>query len=179
MGLFSSKKPILLNKYFIIESKILDEKSYTENIKDTSKWTYKRKKLKRILYQKLIDSLEFEPQIGDTICGRHTFVQSEFGRVKERYLFSQPSQETDHPQKLFTYRENIVTIRHDFSLVIELEPFIEPIYFETIDETPTKEMFYVYEQSMYLQQMGFGLRTEEDRQFWNEWYTKFEKEGFI
>ena len=171
MGLFSPKKFLLLNQYFIIESEVED-----------AKW--KKDKKKHILYQRVIENLEIEPQIGDTICGRGTYESytmntRKFGRVKERFIFSQPLREDVHSTDYFSYKGEFGFINNDFHMVIELEPIIESILYKTIDETPTKVMLEIFENSSELGKRGFRLRRDQDQKFWNDWYTKFEEEGLV
>lgn len=182
MGLFSSKKPILLNKYLIIESEVLDSNSLKENIEDRSKWIYERKKLEKFLFQRVIEGLEIEPQIGDTICGKgidHSTYTYEFGKVEERFIFSHPRSEDDHLRDFFSFKEDFQKISTDFDIVLKLEPIIEKVTERTFEETTTKEMYEIHETFKGLGSRGFRLRRDKDLQFWNDWYTKFEDEGLV
>ena len=182
MGLFSSKKLILLNQYFIIESEVVEPNSLKENIKDSSKWIYKRKKLKHILYQRMIEGLEIEPQVGDTICGKgidHSTFTYKFGRVKERFIFSHQRSENDHLLDIFSYKGDFGKITTDFDMVLELEPTIVTVHSKSFDEIKTKDMVPIMEKSDDLGRLGFRIRREKDHQFWNDWYTKFEEEGLV
>lgn len=185
MRIFSSKKPILLNMYFIIESHVIDKKSLTENLNDRSKWIYKKRTLKNFLCQRTIEPLNIEPKVGDSIWGlgthsHHVLKNYNFGTILKRHLISERLERPDDSRDFLSFREDFYKITNDFEMILELEPMIEEINYETIDEVPTKEMFEVFERSRVLGEMGFRFREKDkDNQFWNDWYTKFEEEGLV
>lgn len=171
-----------MNQYFIIESEVVEPNSLKENIKDSSKWIYKRKKLKHILYQRMIEGLEIEPQVGDTICGKgidHHINIFQYGRVKERFIFTGKRSENDSLGDLYSYKGDFGKITIDFDIVLELEPTIERVNSKSLDEIKTKDMFWIWERSHDLGRLGFRIRRDKDHQFWNDWYTKFEEEGLV